>query len=62
MCFFFSALIHLSWSVRFFGKFCKVLEIENAIFQDLENFVKEMIFKMAMEELWICVWKNSKIS
>ena len=43
------------------------MEIENAIFhfpfsisifQDLENFGKEMIFEMAMRKCWI-VWKKS---
>ena len=29
------------------------MEIENAIFQDLENFEKERIFKMVMEKFWI---------
>ena len=36
----------------------KVIEIENAIFQDLESFGKERIFKMAVEKFWIFVWKN----
>ena len=27
-----------------FGKFSKVMKIENAIFQDMESFGKEMIF------------------
>ena len=34
------------------------MEIENAIFQDLESVGKERILKMAMEMLWIFVWKN----
>ena len=38
------------------------MEIDNAIFQDLESFVKEKIFKMAMEKFRIFVWGNSKIS
>ena len=38
----------------------KVMEIENAIFTYLESFGKERIFKMAMENIWIFVWKNSK--
>ena len=33
--------------------FWKVMEIKNAIFQDLESFGKEMIFKIAMEKFWI---------
>ena len=41
-----------------FGKFWKVMEVENAIFQALESFGKEMIFIMAMEKLWIFVGKN----
>ena len=36
------------------------MEIENAIFQDLESFGKGRIFKMAMEKFWIFVEKNSK--
>ena len=43
-----------------FGKFWKVVEIENAIFQDLESFGKERIFKMAMARVWIFVWKSTK--
>ena len=31
------------------------MEIENAIFQNLESFVKESIFKIAMENFWILV-------
>ena len=42
------------------GKFWKVMEIENAIFQDLGSLGKEKVFKMAMEEFWIFVWRNSK--
>ena len=34
-----------------FGKFWKVMEIEKAIFQDLERFRKESVFKMAMAKL-----------
>ena len=41
-----------------FGKFWKVMEIENAIFHNLESFGKEMIFEMAMRKCWI-VWKKS---
>ena len=36
------------------------MEVDNAIFQDLESFVKRRFFKMAMEKFWIFVWKNSK--
>ena len=35
------------------------MEIENAIFQDLENFGKR-IFEMAVEKFWTFVWKNHK--
>ena len=33
------------------------MEIGSSIFQDLENFGKGKFFKMAMEKLWIFVWK-----
>ena len=36
------------------------MEIENAVFQDLESFGKEKIFKMAMERFSIFIWKNYK--
>ena len=36
-----------------FGKFWKVIEIENVIFQDLESFGKERVFKIFMEKFWI---------
>ena len=29
------------------------MEIENAIFQHLESFEKERMFRMAMEKFWI---------
>ena len=45
-----------------FGRLRKVMEIENAIFQDLESFGKEKFFKVAMEKFWICARDNSKIS
>ena len=35
------------------------MEIENAIFQDLENFGKR-IFEMTMENFWTFVRKNHK--
>ena len=35
------------------GKFWKDMETENAIFQDLESFERERMFKMAMEKFWI---------
>ena len=41
--------------------FEKVLEIDNAIFQDMEILERERFFKMAMEEFWIFVWKKSNI-
>ena len=37
------------------------MEIDNALFQDLENLRKEKFFKMAMKMFWIFVWKNSRI-
>ena len=43
-----------------FGKFWKVMEIENAIFQDQKSFRNERIFKMAFEKSWIFVWKILK--
>ena len=42
--------------------FWKAMEIDNAIFQNLESFGKEKLFKMAMEKFWIFAWANSKIS
>ena len=45
-----------------FGKVWKGLEIDNAVFQDLESSGKERVFKMAMEKYWIFVWKNSEVS
>ena len=39
------------------------MEIDNAIFQDLESFGKREVFKMVkMEKFWIFAWGNSKIS
>ena len=43
--------------IRISKSFLKVIEIDNAIFQDLENFVKGRLFIMAMGKLWIFVWK-----
>ena len=37
------------------------MEIEKAIFQDLESFGKESNFQMTMEKLWIFIWKTSEI-
>ena len=37
------------------------MELDNAIFQDLESFSKKKFFKMVMERFWI-FWENSKIS
>ena len=31
------------------------MEIDDAIFQDLESFGKESFFKLAMEKFWIFV-------
>ena len=45
-----------------FGGFWKVMEIDSAIFQDLESYGKGRIFNMAMEKLWIFVWETSKMS
>ena len=42
------------------GKLWKAVEIENSIFQGLESFGNERIFKMAIEKFWIFVCKNSK--
>ena len=36
------------------------MEIENAIYWDLESFRKERFFKMAVGEFWIFAWKWSK--
>ena len=36
------------------------MEVENAIFQDLENFGEKTAFKIAMEKFWIFAWKNTK--
>ena len=37
------------------------MEINNAIFQDLESFGKEKFFKMVLEKFWIFIWENSKV-
>ena len=39
------------------GKLLKVMEIDNVIFQDLENFAKGSLFEMAIEKLWIFLEK-----
>ena len=44
-----------------FEKFWKVMEIENAVFQELESFGKEN-FQNGYGKFWIFVRKNSKIS
>ena len=36
----------------------KVLEFKNAIFSDLESFVNERIFEIAMEKFWILFGKT----
>ena len=38
------------------------MEIDKAIFQDLESFGNGRSLKMAMEEFWIFVWENSTVS
>ena len=38
------------------------MEIDNVIFQELENFGKRTFFKIALEKFWISVLQNSKIS
>ena len=38
------------------------MEIDNAIFQDVESFGKERFSKMAMEKCWIFLWEDSSIS
>ena len=45
-----------------FGEFWKVMEISNAIFQNLKSFGKETFFKIAMEKFWIFVCENAEIS
>ena len=45
-----------------FAKFWNIMEIHNAIFQDLESFGKEEFFKMAVEKFWIVVWEISRMS
>ena len=39
-----------------FGEYCKVMEVENAILQDLESFGKE-IFKVVVESFGFCLEK-----
>ena len=41
-------------------RFWNAMENENAIFQELNSFGKDRNFRIAKEELWIFVWKNSK--
>ena len=45
-----------------FEKFWKVMEIENAVFEELESFGKERSFQNGYGKFWIFVWKSSKIS
>ena len=45
-----------------FGKFWKIMEIDNAIIQDLESSGQGTFFKMAMEKFKIFIWENSTIS
>ena len=37
------------------------MEIDNAIFQDLESFGRGKFFQMAMEKSWVFVWESSKM-
>ena len=43
------------------GQFWKVIEIDNAFFQDLESFATGRFFKLAIEKLWIFFLENSRI-
>ena len=60
------SIIHFGTLVRVltgFGKLWKFIEIGEVIFHDLESVGKgKFFFKLAMEEFWIFVWTNSKIS
>ena len=38
------------------------MEIDNAIFYDLENFGQGRFAKMAIETFWISVWGYYKVS
>ena len=38
------------------------MKVDNAIFQDVESFVKRKFVDVTMEKFWIFVWENSKIS
>ena len=38
------------------------MKIDIAIFQEMESFGKEKLFKIAMEKFLIFVWENSEIS
>ena len=42
------------------GRFWKVMEIDDRIFQDFESFGKKKLLKTAMEKFWIFVCENSK--
>ena len=42
------------------GKLSKVMEIDNAIVQDLESFGKRDVFQSGYEKFWNFVWENSK--
>ena len=44
------------------GKCWKLVEICNAVFQDMKSIGKKRFVKISMEKLWIFVWGNSKIS
>ena len=53
-------IVHLlkAGSIRVLGKFWKVMGIKIAIFEDLQSFGRDRIFKM--EKFWMFVWKNSE--
>ena len=53
----FCDLISPIYEVRIvFAQFWKVMDIDIAIFQDLESFGKGRFFKVAMKKFWIVVW------
>ena len=43
-----------------FGKYWKVIKVENAIFRDLKSLGKREHFKMTMEKFWIFFGKIHK--
>ena len=52
------AVLYIQQSSYEFGKFGKLMEIDNTIFQDLEIFGKETFFNMAMEKFWNSCLEN----